>query len=310
MKWIKKGLIFTCEFYNTGYAQDAFIDILDEKTWRIYYSTRTKDVVSLPYFIDVEAGNPFNILHVHEKPLFLPGKIGTFDDNGITMTSIVTVGDVKYLYYCGWNRRVSVPYALSIGLVIIKNNGTVFEKIFEGPIMDRSMYNPISVSAPYVIYDENMFKMWYISFTEWKDYNERTEPIFVIKYATSDNGIDWEISKEICIDSCYEGESHARPWVIKDDGIYKMWFSTRGPVGYREKGGQHYMIDYAESFDGKKWERKPKKINLTISESGWDSEMLAYASVIKQNNIYYMLYNGNDFGKSGFGLAEYTDPIY
>lgn len=302
--WKKKGLIYTCDFYGTGYAQDAFIDILNDKIWRIYYSTRTPDVVSLPYFVDVEAGNPTKILNIHDKPLFIPGKIGTFDDNGITMTSIVKVNDVKYLYYCGWNKRVSVPYALSIGLAIVKNNGAVFEKLFEGPIMDRSKYNPIAVSAPFVIIDEGIFKMWYISFTNWKVYNGRTEPIFVIKYATSNNGIDWDTSPKVCIDSCYDGESLARPWVIKDEGIYKMWFSARGPVGYREKDGQHYMVEYAESLDGENWERKSDKFDLTTSDSGWDSEMLAYASVVKHNNIYYMLYNGNNFGKTGFGYAE------
>ena len=75
------------------------IDILDDNTWRIYYSTRTKDVISLPYCIDVEAGNPCNILKVHDKPLFMPGKTGTFDETGITMTSIVNVGNDKYIYY-------------------------------------------------------------------------------------------------------------------------------------------------------------------------------------------------------------------
>lgn len=64
------------------------------------------------------------------------------------------------------------------------------------------------------------------------------------------------------------------------------------------------MVEYAESLDGETWERKDDKFNLTTSETGWDSEMLAYASVIKQNNIYYMLYNGNYFGKTGFGYAE------
>ena len=301
--WEKKGLIYSCDFYGTGYAQDAFIDVIDEDIWRIYYSTRTKDVVSFPYFIDVEAANPKNILRIHDKPLFQPGRMGTFDESGITMTSIVNVGDEKYLYYCGWNKRVSVPYALSIGVAVVKNNGTVFEKMFDGPIMDRSKYNPIAVSAPFVIIDEGIFKMWYITFTDWKVYNGRKEPIFVIKYATSDNGIDWNTSPDICFDSTYDGESFARPWVLKDNGIYKMWFSSRGPVGYREKGGQHYMVDYAESSDGKNWERKTNDFNLTTSESGWDSEMLAYASVIKHNDLYYMLYNGNQFGKTGFGYA-------
>lgn len=303
--WEKKGKIYSCDFYGTGYAQDAFIDIVNDNIWRIYYSTRTKDIVSLPYIIDVEAGNPKNIIRIYDKPLFQPGRIGTFDDNGITMTSIINVNGSKYLYYCGWNKRVSVPYALSIGVAVSKNNGTTFEKMFDGPILDRSKFDPIAVSAPCVIFDEGIFKLWYISFTEWKVYNGRKEPIFIIKYATSLNGIDWKTSPKICIDSTYEGESFARPWVIKDNGIYKMWFSPRGPIGYREKGGQHYMLDYAESFDGENWERKSNKLNLSTSEDGWDSEMIAYASVIKQNGCYYMLYNGNNFGKTGFGYAVF-----
>jgi hypothetical protein len=93
MNWEKKGLIHSCDFFGTGYAQDAFIDKLSDKVWRIYYSARTKEVVSLPFYIDVEAGNPGNILHVPDKPLAYPGAPGTFDDNGITMTSILSVGD-------------------------------------------------------------------------------------------------------------------------------------------------------------------------------------------------------------------------
>lgn len=305
MEWEKKGLIFSCNFFETGYAQDAFIDILDDKTWRIYYSARTKDVVSLPFYIDVEAGNPQNILHIPDKPLAVPGAAGTFDETGITMTSIVQVGNVKYLYYCGWNKRATVPYALSIGVMVVKDDGKLYKKMFDGPIMDRSKYNPIAVSAPFVIYDDGIFKMWYITFTQWKVYDGRMEPTFVIKYATSDNGIDWNTSDKVCFNSTYDGESFARPWVLKDNGIYKMWFSSRGPVGYREKGGQHYMVEYAESVDGENWQRQPNKAGISTSETGWDSEMLAYASVIKHNDIYYMLYNGNNFGKTGFGYATY-----
>lgn len=303
MEWVKKGLIYSCDFFGTGYAQDAFIDILNDKTWRIYYSARTRDVVSLPFFIEVEAGNPLNVLYVHDKPLVQPGREGTFDDSGITMTSIVKVGDIKYLYYCGWNKKVTVPYMLSIGVIAVKDNGTVYNKMFEGPVLDRSKNDPIAVSAPFVIYDEGIFKMWYISFTKWKIYNGRMEPTFVIKYATSNNGIDWNTSTNICINSTYDGESFARPWVLKDNGIYKMWFSSRGPKGYREKEGQHYMVEYAESKDGEKWECMRDKIVLSKSGSGWDSEMIAYASVIKGNDLYYMLYNGNEFGKTGFGYA-------
>lgn len=300
--WEKQGLIFHCDKYGTGYAQDPFIDLVDDNVWRIYYSTRTKDVVSMPFCIDVEANNPSNILKIYDEPLFLPGESGTFDDNGITMTSIVKVGKEKYIYYCGWNKKVSVPYSLSIGLAVIRENGKL-EKLYEGPILDRSINDPIAVSAPCVVYDEGIFKLWYISFTSWKDYNGRKEPTFVIKYATSNDGIKWATNTDICIGSTYEGESFARPWVIKDQGIYKMWFSSRGPVGYREENGQHYVLDYAESLDGKAWERKTDKFKLLGESNGWDSGMTAYSTVFKSNDMYYMLYNGNNFGKTGFGYA-------
>lgn len=301
--WIKKGLIYKCDLLGTGYAQDAFIDKLDENVWRIYYSARTREVISLPFYIDVEAGNPQNILFIHKEPLFLPGSIGSFDETGITMTSIVKKDNYKYLYYCGWNRRFTSPYALSIGVVKVSEENKKYEKIYNGPILDRSKFDPISVSAPMVIYDEGIFKMWYISFTKWEKVYNKLEPIFVIKYATSNDGINWETSPDICIDSSYEGESLARPWVIKDQDKYKMWFSSRGSLGYRTPDGQHYMIEYAESSDGKKWDRIKSYNNLILSDSGWDSEMLAYASVTKHNNKLLMLYNGNDFGKTGFGYA-------
>lgn len=300
--WQKKQLIFTCNKYATGYAQDPFIDVLNDKVWRIYYTARTKDIVSMPFCIDVEANNPSKILSVYDTPLLLPGDSGTFDDRGITMTSIVNVGSEKYIYYCGWNKKETVSYSLSIGIAIVRNNGVV-EKMFDGPILERSIDDPISVSAPCVIYDENIFMLWYITFTSWKFYEGRKEPTYVIKYATSDDGIKWQTNNHICIDSSYEGESFARPWVIKDNGIYKMWFSSRGPLGYRRKDGQHYVLEYAESLDGKVWLRKSDKVKLEGVDKRWDSEMTAYASVIKSGDAYYMLYNGNNFGKTGFGYA-------
>lgn len=301
--WKKRGLVYTCDFYGTGYAQDAFIDELDKDVWRIYYSARTKDVVSYPHYIDVEAGNPDHKLLVAKEPIFTPGRPGSFDDNGITMTSIVKIDDhIKYLYYCGWNRKVSVSYALSIGCVEVIDNKQ-YRKISEGPIMERSIYDVCGVSAPMVIRENTIFHMWYISFPCWEEYNGKLEPIYVVKHAISDDGINWKCNHHICIDSSYPGEAIGRPWVIKDEGIYKMWFSTRGIEDYRSKNGKHYMIGYAESEDGDNWVRCPEKFDLTTSDNGWDSEMLEYASVKRFGKKYYMLYNGNGFGRTGFGYA-------
>jgi hypothetical protein len=64
-----------------------------------------------------------------------------------------------------------------------------------------------------------------------------------------------------------------------------------------------FRIGYAESKDGIIWERKDDEAGIDVSDSGWDSEMIEYAFVFKHKGKKYMLYNGNSFGRDGFGLA-------
>lgn len=308
MKWKKMGHIYSCEMFKTGYALLPFVDVISEKVWRIHINTRTKDMISYPTYVDVEAGNPKNILKKYEeKPLLEKGRLGTFDQSGFGLSSIVDVGGKRYGYTGGWNKKVDVPYAINIGLVVSEDGGTTYKRIFDGPILDRSKHDPIFVTAPCVIKDNDMYRIYYVSCMEWREVKAKLEPVYVIKTAISRNGIDFETNDHICINSNYDGEALGRPWVIKDDNIYKMWFSTRGSVDYRKKDGQHYMLTYAESIDGINWERKPEKFNLTTSSEGWDSEMIEYSSVIKWNGLYYMFYNGNGFGKTGFGYAINED---
>ena len=74
-----------------------------------------------------------------------------------------------------------------------------------------------------------------------------------------------------------------------------MWYCSRGAA---------YRIGYAESADGVKWERLDAQAGITVSESGWDSEMTAYPWVFSHKSTNYMLYNGNGYGRTGIGLAE------
>ena len=75
-----------------------------------------------------------------------------------------------------------------------------------------------------------------------------------------------------------------------------MWYSIRT----RSKG---YRLGYAESPDGLAWTRLDHLIGLDISKGGWDSEMISYAALFPLHGGVAMLYNGNDFGRTGFGLA-------
>ena len=49
--------------------------------------------------------------------------------------------------------------------------------------------------------------------------------------------------------------------------------------------------------------RKDEEIGIDVSESGWDSQMQAYPAVLRCRDRVYLFYNGNDYGRDGFGYA-------
>ena len=91
-----------------------------------------------------------------------------------------------------------------------------------------------------------------------------------------------------------------------EDGVYHMWFSYRSWRDYRGGKGS-YRIGYAQSKDGKHWDRDDSKAGIDISDNGWDSEMIAYGNIIDTPHGRYMFYNGNGYGLTGAGLAVMED---
>jgi hypothetical protein len=199
-----------------------------------------------------------------------------------------------------------VPYRNAIGLAVSKDGGLTFQRLFDGPVVDRNIYEPYFTASPCVYKDERKWHMWYASATGFVIVNEKPEPLYVIKYASSTNGIDWVRENITCIFPKSEFEANARPTVIKENGIYKMWFTFRGSFDYRD-GKDSYRIGYAESNDGKSWKRMDELAGIDVSAEGWDSTMVTYPYVLPYKGKKYLFYNGNGFGQSGFGYAEWKD---
>lgn len=309
MKLINREFIYNTKGeydWSRTYACGPIVDMINDKIWRIYYSTRDSFNHSRPTYIEVEAGNPTNILYEHDRPLFGLGKIGTFDDCGITLSSISNYKGKKYLYYLGWTVRNTISYHNSMGLAISEDNGKTFKKFSEGPLLSPTYKEPYCNGATYTLIDDDIFRLYYTSFVGWEVYNNHPEPLYHIKYAESKNGIDWERNQIVSVDF-KDGVKGgiARPSVIKENGIYKMWYTYRGASDYRTNKANSYRIGYAESTDGKVFERMDEKFEFDVAESGWDSIMQTYPHVIKFDNKYWVFYNGNTFGKSGFGYATF-----
>ena len=303
MKWKKLGRIF-CPNNNfdwmVSHAANPFAEHLYEDIFRVYFSCRDINNRSSVAYIEINLNNPDDVLKLSGKPLIVPGSRGAFDDSGVTIACIVNVGRKNLLYYLGWFLGVTVPFRNSIGLAIAEEDSMIFEKYSEVPIVNHNEIDPYSLSYPWII-KEDKFRMWYGSNLRWgkedgiRDYGME----FVIKYAESQDGINWVRHGKVCIDFKSSDEyAISRPSVLKDDNIYKMWYSYRG---------RKYRIGYAESDDGMNWTRKDEEAGIDVSRQGWDSEMIEYPHVFDHKGKRYMLYNGNDYGKTGFGLAVLED---
>jgi hypothetical protein len=309
MAWRKMGLIFDLQHYHIPWLKShAMLPtplLLDDRI-RVYYTGRDQNGQSRISYVDLERSNPSVVMYVHELPLLELGKIGTFDDSGTLGVCAVKQGNDVYLYYNGYNRRVTVPWSNAVGLAISKDGGQTFRKAFEGPILDRTAREPYFAITPCILKTSDRWHMWYTSGTGWITVRGTPEPLYVIKYSHSGDGIIWKRENITCIQPLSPEEANARAAVVYDGGIYKMWFTYRGSQNFRD-GSDSYRIGYATSADAVHWARRDGDAGISYSDDGWDSRMQTYPSVVDVNGKRYLFYNGNGFGQAGFGCAKWEE---
>jgi sucrose-6-phosphate hydrolase SacC (GH32 family) len=149
--------------------------------------------------------------------------------------------------------------------------------------------------------------MWYIFGTGWKKFSENAPPdrTYKIGHAVSSDGINWikEEARQIITDHLGADESQALPTVIEIEGKYHMFFCYRQSFDFRSNKDRGYRIGHAWSEDLANWMRDDENPLLDVTHGDWDSEMLCYPHVFECDGKVYLLYNGNEFGRYGFGLA-------
>lgn len=301
-RWIKKGQLFVPDGNSDWLQSHAALPVVDriDGGFRVYFSSRdARGRAQVGFF---ETGPQFDeVTRVSERPVIGLGPLGAFDDSGVTTSWIVDHDQKKYHYYSGWSLGVSVPFYFFIGLAISDDGGESYRRVSPSPILERNEVDPYLTASPCVLAEDGRWRMWYVSGTGWEMRDERPQHRYHIKYAESVDGIAWKREGFVCIDYKSADEyAISRPCVLKDGDVYRMWFASRG---------SSYRIGYAESKDGLKWTRKDEESGIDVSGSGWDSEMVAYPFVFEHEGDYYMLYNGNDYGKTGIGLAVHKRSV-
>jgi hypothetical protein len=297
-KWEKIGKIIDVDgkfLWNHSHAMLPVADHLYDDYFKIYYSGRNSNNISYIGSVTIDITNPHHPLESTEKPLLSPGDLGCFDDNGVSPSCILNIEGKKLLYYIGWKPRSTTRMSVIAGLAESVDGGVTYSRVSRAPILIKNDREPYDImTAPWVIKDEDIFRMWYVSGEGWK---HPDLPVYNIKYAESLDGLKWDQKGLIAINAINDDEtSLARPCVVKEQGKYKMWYSYK-------RGMTSYRIGYAESADGFNWMRMDDLVGISPSDNGWDSDMIEYASVFSHKGETYMLFNGNGYGSSGAGLA-------
>ena len=299
-RWRKLGRIFeprqTHPLMQTHAANPTAL-VCGEGLVRVYFSGRAADnKASIGWALFDLNRLEDGPLDVSSEPVLTPGITGAFDDNGVSMGCFASRGDEIRLYYLGWNLGVTVPWRNSIGMAVSKDGGLTFTKFSPAPLLDSCHADPFSISYPWVLQEASgTWLMWYGSNLSWGTGKRQDEMEHLLKVGVSHDGIDWRRDGKIALRFRNSGEyAMSKPCVVSEDGIYRMWYSYRG---------SSYRIGYAESPDGFDWVRKDDSVGINVSDGGWDSEMIEYPCVFDAIGQRWLLYNGNGYGLTGFGLA-------
>ena len=315
MKWRKLGRIFDPTQHRlpndcAQFAQSPQALVFDNFV-RVYFSTRAVDPNNRKYlshiaFVDF-AKNLRDVIRVSDRTVIGLGALGCFDEHGIFPMNVLRHDGKIYGYTCGWNRRVSVSVDTAIGLAFSHDDGLTFQRAGDGPVLAASVHEPCLVGDGFVKVIDGTFHMWYIFGTGWKRYDAQSAPdrTYKIGHATSVDGVHWEKeeARRIITDVFGPDESQALPTVLNIDGVYHMFFCFRQSSDFRTNSSRSYRIGHASSSNLRNWKRDDANPGIGTTAGEWDSDMLCYPNVFECVEKIYMLYNGNEFGRYGFGLA-------
>lgn len=264
---------------------------LEDSKYRIYFGSRNSQNQSHIGYVEIDLKEPTKIIEYSKEPALSPGRLGTFDDNGVLASCVLRVKSEIYLYYVGFKPGGTTRMDLFGGLAISYDSGRTFERWSEAPVIERNPINPFINTAPWVLHEDNKFTMYFVAGREWLNPDL---PRYHIQIATSNDGKYWLQQGKVAIDFQDNENALARPYVINDNKQYSMWFSSKG---------EEYSAQYAISRDGYSWQRRHVGNGIEPNLSGVDDQMVCYPIVLKFENKQYMFYNGNQYGQQGICLA-------
>lgn len=298
--WRKCGLIYCppdepAHPKLATHAANPVAHLLGEDVFRVYFNGRDAQQRSSIGAVDVDLRSG-RVVQKFDTPLFAHGPEGSFYSNGISLGNICRINEENSLLFMGWEATPDGRWRGSIGRLTIYPDSTL-RLDHPGPLLTTDGTDPVSLSYPWGLEQPGKnILMWYGTTHSWNAGNG--EMLHVIHASSSSDGENWTRHGQVLEHRIGTSQAFSRPSIVRNkDGTMEMWVSFRGGPT------DAYRIGYARSENGKSWDWRPDEAGISASPSGWDSEMIEYPFVFEHRGERWMLYNGNGYGRTGFGLA-------
>jgi predicted GH43/DUF377 family glycosyl hydrolase len=157
------------------------------------------------------------------NPVLSPGSAGSWDDVWIYAPCVIFSGDSFHMWYMAYN---GIDLQVRIGHATSPHPDSVWTKDPANPVLSYQLgsWDYPRVDMPFVIYDDNIYHMWYSGGDQWS---------WQIGYATSQDGSVWykhEYNPVLPVGTEGEWDDYYVMFcsVMLDaraDSTYRMWYT-------------------------------------------------------------------------------------
>ena len=273
--------------------------LLENGLLRIYGGVRDSKGVSRIHYVECDPKDPSKILNFSKDCVLDIGLPGNFDDNGVVPTIVRMVSKNEiWMYFAGYQIPKNVKFLAFGGLAISKDGGETFTRFQSNPVMDRENGEEFFRVPHSMMFssDRNIWQVWYGGGNSFIQQEGKSSPSYDIRYCESLDGVVFPPGKIVLTFVDVDETRIGRPFVIKSDNQFEMYFA-------RYTAKETFRLTRAFSTDGIKWERDDSNIFLGEVDSQYDSKMASYPSIYQHENTEYLIYNGNDYGQTGYCWA-------
>ena len=302
-------VIFGHNEHVVGYCKSPQVLHLGDRI-RVYFCVASKDgkyLKSKPAFCEFDK-NFDTLISVSDLKIIEDSQLGSFDEHGIFPFSPLALENNFYAFTTGWSRRISVDIELSVGLVESFDGGKTFHRSFgSGPVLGATPEEPFLIGDAFVRRFNEKFHMWYIYGLNWaNDSHGIPQRKYRIAHATSNDLISWQRQSGFCLPNEQSNVCEALPSVCWYKNQYHLVYCARDQFDFRstDKSNKNYRLRHAVSDDLENW--KVMKNSFLMSYGDFDRQMQCYPHIFVSNGGLKVIYNGSGFGKSGFGLLEWS----